>query len=64
MAAIDSVKSRIEVGASPVAVVDDLMRENPGFNHPTVAAQAKQILAREATLKRRLLVFASGLDDI
>jgi hypothetical protein len=64
MAAIDSVKNRIEIGASPVTVVDELMRENPGFNHSTVAEHAKQILTREATLKKRLLTFASGPDDL
>jgi hypothetical protein len=64
MAAIDSIKSRIEIGASPITVVGELMTENPGFKHPSVVEHAKQILTREATLKKRLLAFASGPDDL
>jgi hypothetical protein len=64
MAAIDSIKSRIEVGASPGTVVSELMAENPGFSRPAVVEHAKQILTREATLKKQLLAFASGPDDL
>jgi hypothetical protein len=64
MTAIDSIKSRIEVGSSPEIVVKEIMEENPGFNRANVSGYVTQILGREATLKKRLMVFASGADDL
>jgi hypothetical protein len=64
MTAIDSIKGRIEVGGSVEGVVKEIMEENPGFNRPNMSDYVTQILTREATLKKRLMAFAAGPDDL
>jgi hypothetical protein len=64
MAALDSIKNRVEAGWEPAAIVQELMTENPRLKDPTVAEQVKSILTREANLKRRLMIVASGPDDL
>jgi hypothetical protein len=49
--AAHAMKRKIERGMQPDAVIRQLLLENPALTHPLVAADAVQILSREAALK-------------